>query len=138
MEQAAQAAELGDVPVGAVIVLADGRWVEGRNEKEFRRDATAHAEMLALRAAAALTGQWRLTGAIAYVTKEPCVMCAGAMVGARIERLVFGCRDPKGGAAGSVVDVATNAALNHRVTVSAGLLEVETAMQLRAFFSQRR
>ena len=134
---AASAAEAGDVPIGAVLTCA-GRVFEARNEKEARPDPTAHAEILAIRAAAAALGVWRLPEATLYVTKEPCVMCAGAIVAARIERLVFGCRDPKGGAAGSVVDVFGSAAVNHRVTVEAGLLEAETAAQLRAFFAARR
>lgn len=132
------AAEHGDVPIGAVLVLADGRIIESCNEKELRRDATAHAEMLALRAAAQLAGAWRLGGATIYVTKEPCVMCAGALVAARIERLVFGCRDPKGGAAGSVIDLVNHPALNHRIDVRGGVLESETARQLQTFFAAKR
>ncbi len=138
IELADAAAEHGDVPIGAVLVLADGRVVEACNEKELRNDATAHAEMLALRAAARLAGAWRLHGATVYVTKEPCVMCAGALVAARIGRLVFGCRDPKGGAAGSVLDVVAHPALNHRIEVLAGVLEPETAKQLQAFFAAKR
>ena len=125
------------MPVGAVLV-AGGRVFFARNEKERRPDPTAHAEILALRSAAATLGTWRLPAATLYVTKEPCVMCAGAIVAARIERLVFGCRDPKGGAAGSAVDVFGSAAVNHRVRVEPGLLEAEAAAQLRAFFARRR
>jgi tRNA(adenine34) deaminase len=137
VELAASAAAAGDVPIGAVLVCGE-RTFEARNEKESRADPTAHAEVLAIRAAAAALGVWRLPAATLYVTKEPCAMCAGAIVAARIERLVFGCRDPKGGAAGSVIDVFGSAAVNHRVAVEAGLLEAETAAQLRAFFAERR
>jgi tRNA(adenine34) deaminase len=138
IELAGAAAACGDVPIGAVLELADGRTVEASNEKELRNDATAHAEMLALRAAAQLTGAWRLHGATVYVTKEPCVMCAGALVAARIERLVFGCFDPKGGAAGSVLDLVAHPALNHRIVVHGGVLEAETAGQLQRFFAAKR
>jgi len=137
VELAAGAAAAGDVPIGAVLVCGE-RVFEACNEKELRPDPTAHAEVLAIRAAAAALGVWRLPAATLYVTKEPCAMCAGAMVAARIERLVFGCRDPKGGAAGSVIDVFGSAAVNHRVEVEAGLLEEETSAQLRAFFAARR
>ncbi|GAC1395529.1 MAG: hypothetical protein NVS2B8_19740 [Vulcanimicrobiaceae bacterium] len=137
MRLADDAAADGDVPIGAVLVVA-GRTFFARNEKERRPDPTAHAEILALRAAAATLGSWRLSGATLYVTKEPCAMCAGALVAARVARVVYGCRDPKGGAAGSVIDVFASAAVNHRVEVVAGVLEAETAAQLRAFFARRR
>ena len=137
MALADDAAAGGDVPIGAVLV-ARGRTFFARNEKERRPDPTAHAEVLAIRSAAATLGVWRLAGATLYVTKEPCAMCAGAIVAARIARLVFGCRDPKGGAAGSVLDVFGSQAANHRVSVEAGVLEAETAAQLRAFFGGRR
>ncbi len=137
MELAAQAQAAGDVPIGAVLVCGDLR-IEAKNEKESRPDATAHAEMLVLQAAARALSAWRLSEATVYVTKEPCVMCAGAMVAARIKRLVFGCADPKGGAAGSVVDVVRNPALNHRIDVRPGVLEAETAEQLQTFFRERR
>ena len=137
MELAAQAEAAGDVPIGAVLV--SGEFVlEAKNEKEARPDATAHAEMLVLQAAARAVHAWRLADATVYVTKEPCVMCAGAMVAARIRRLVYGCRDPKGGAAGSVLDVVTHPALNHRMDVTPGVLEAETAAQLQGFFRKRR
>ena len=138
IEIAERAAAAGDVPVGAVLVLDDAVAVEAWNEKERRPDPTAHAEILALRAAAARLGAWRLSGATLYVTKEPCVMCAGAIVAARIRRLVFGCRDPKGGAAGSVFDLVRSERLNHRVAVSEGILAEETARQLRAYFAAKR
>ncbi len=137
LELAAEAARAGDVPIGAVL-LAGGRTFEARNEKESRPDPTAHAEILAIRAAAAALGVWRLPAATLYVTKEPCTMCAGALVAARVERVVFGCRDPKGGAAGGAIDVLASSAVNHRVAVTAGVLEAETAEQLRAFFGARR
>ena len=137
IELAAQAEATGDVPIGAVLVSGD-LVVEAKNEKEQRPDATAHAEMLALQEASRRQGAWRLSDATLYVTKEPCVMCAGAMVAARIARLVYGCRDPKGGAAGSVVDVVANPALNHCIEVTAGVLEAETAAQLQGFFRRRR
>jgi tRNA(adenine34) deaminase len=137
LELADEAARAGEVPVGAVL-LCGGRTFEGRNEKERRPDPTAHAEILAIRAAAEALGVWRLPKATLYVTKEPCAMCAGAIVAARVERVVFGCRDPKGGAAGSVIDVFASEAANHRVEVVAGILRDETAEQLRAFFAERR
>jgi tRNA(adenine34) deaminase len=132
-----EAALEGDVPVGAVLVVS-GRVFYARNEKERRPDPTAHAEILVLRSAAATLGTWRLNSATLFVTKEPCVMCAGAIVAARVARLVFGAPDPKGGAAGSVIDVFASAAANHGVRVTAGVLESEAAAQLRAFFAQRR
>jgi tRNA(adenine34) deaminase len=137
LELGREAERAGDVPIGAVLVIA-GRAFEAHNEKERRPDPTAHAEMLAIRAAAGALGVWRLTGGTLYVTKEPCAMCAGAIVAARLDRVVFGCRDPKGGAAGSVIDVFASAAVNHSVAVTAGVLEAETAEQLRAFFQARR
>jgi tRNA(adenine34) deaminase len=137
LELAAEAETSGDVPIGAV--LASGALiVETKNEKELRGDATAHAEMLALQQAASQLKAWRLPDATIYVTKEPCVMCAGAMVAARIKRLVYGCKDPKGGADGSVVDIIRNPELNHRIEVTSGVLEDETAAQLQAFFKKRR
>lgn len=137
MRLADDAAADGDVPIGAVLHVA-GRTFFARNEKERRPDPTAHAEILALRSAAATLGVWRLAGAVLYVTKEPCAMCAGALVAARVARVVFGCRDPKAGAAGSVIDVFASEAANHRVAVVAGVLEAETSAQLRAFFARRR
>jgi len=134
---ASEAERLGDVPIGAVLVVGE-RNFEASNEKERRADPTAHAEILAIRAAASALGAWRLGGSTLYVTKEPCTMCAGAIVAARIERLVFGCRDPKGGSAGSVIDVFSSEAVNHRVAVTSGVLEAQTADQLRAFFARRR
>ena len=136
MELAAQAEAAGEVPIGAVWTR-DCERVEAQNEKERRSDPTAHAEIVALREAGRRLASWR-TGGTLYVTKEPCAMCAGAIVAARIERLVYGCRDPKAGAAGSVIDVFESQAVNHRVEVIGGVLADETAAQLRAFFSRRR
>jgi tRNA(adenine34) deaminase len=133
---AQEAASAGEVPIGAVLV-AGGRVFEARNEKERRPDPTAHAEILAIRAAAQALRTWRIGGTL-YVTKEPCSMCAGAIAGARIERLVFGCVDPKGGAAGGVIDVLGSPAVNHRVIVTSGVLQAETARQLRDYFRAKR
>lgn len=137
MELAAQAEKVGDVPIGAVLVSGD-LVLEAKNEKESRPDATAHAEMLLLQQAARKLHAWRLSDATIYVTKEPCVMCAGAMVAARIKRLVYGCADPKAGAAGSVLDVVRHPSLNHRMEVTPGVLAGETAAQLQEFFRKRR
>lgn len=136
MELAAEATAAGDVPIGAIL-LVDGQTFAGKNEKERDGDPTAHAEMLAIRLAAAALGRWRVGGTL-YVTKEPCPMCAGAIAAARIERLVFGCRDPKGGAVGSVIDILRSAAVNHHVEIVDGVLREETAQQLRDFFAERR
>ena len=137
IELAEEAARAGDVPIGAILVCGDQTF-EARNEKETRPDPTAHAELLAIRKAAEALQVWRLPNATLYVTKEPCAMCAGAIVAARVERLVFGCRDPKGGAAGSVIDVFASEAVNHRVEVRGGVLETGTSEQLRKFFASRR
>ena len=132
-----RACEQGDVPIGAVLSVGD-LIVEAVNEKELRPDPTAHAEILVLREAARLLGRWRLTGATLYVTKEPCVMCAGAMVSARIDRLAYGCDDPKGGAAGGVLDLVRHPQLNHQISVTRGVLAEQAAEQLRKFFAMRR
>lgn len=139
LEEAAQTASTDDVPVGAVIVDASGTVIgTGRNEREARHDPTAHAEVVALRAAAERLGTWRLDGCVLVVTLEPCVMCAGAILASRIERVVFGAWDEKAGAGGSVVDVLRERRLPHRVEVVAGVLADEAEAQLRAFFSARR
>ena len=137
LELAEQAARAGDVPIGAVLVSGDVV-LEAKNEKESRRDATAHAEMLVLREAAQRLGAWRLADATLYVTKEPCLMCAGAMIAARIKRLVYGARDPKGGADGGAFDVLRSPRTNHRLEVTEGVLEAEAAAQLQAFFREKR
>jgi tRNA(adenine34) deaminase len=138
MELAAIAEQHGDVPVGAVLVRDGEIAAVGFNQKEANHDPTAHAEIVALRQAAARTGGWRLSGATLYVTKEPCVMCAAACVAARIDRIVYACPDPKGGGAGSLMDVTHDQRLNHQVTVERGLMEEEAAQMLRAFFQKKR
>ncbi len=135
---ARQAEAAGEVPVGAVLVK-DGMAVgSGWNRPIGAHDPTAHAEILALRAAAAALGNYRLTGTTLYVTLEPCAMCAGALVHARVERLVYGAADPKAGAAGSLMDLARHAALNHRLAVAGGVLAEESSSLLKAFFASRR
>ncbi|MFS0731150.1 nucleoside deaminase [Curtobacterium sp. 1P10AnD] len=129
----------GDVPVGAVVVDAGGVVVAtGRNEREARQDPTAHAKVLALRAAAEVTGDWHLATHTLVVTLEPCVMCAGAVLAARVPRVVFGAWDPKAGATGSVYDVARDRRLPHRSEVVGGVLEVPCAALLDDFFAARR
>ena len=138
LEQARLAEAHGDVPIGAAI-LRDGELLAAAgNERELRRDPTAHAEVLAIRAAAAALGGWRLPGTTLYVTLEPCAMCAGAIVLARIPTVVIGTADPKAGAAGSVLDILAEPALNHRPQVIAGVREEECAALLRNFFASRR
>src|SRR5512137_487544 len=135
---AAEAGAAGEVPVGAVAVF-EGRVVgRGRNAREGARDPTAHAELLAIQEAARALGRWRLTGVTVYVTLEPCAMCAGAMVLARVDRLVYGAADPKAGAVGSLMDLAADPRLNHRFPVERGVLADECGEQLRAFFRLRR
>ncbi len=138
IEQARQAEARGDVPVGAVIARDGEPIAAAGNDREGRRDPTAHAELLAIRAAAEALGGWRLPGTTLYVTLEPCSMCAGAIVLARIPAVVYGAPDPKAGAAGSVLDVLGEPALNHRPEVRGGLRERECADLLRAFFAARR
>jgi tRNA(adenine34) deaminase len=136
--EARRAAEQGEVPVGAVLVLG-GEIVASRgNERDRRNDPTAHAEMLVLRDAAAIAGGWRLSEATLYVTLEPCAMCAGAIVLARIKRLVWGADDPKAGAAGSIFNIVEHPALNHNPEVCAGIMEAESSQVLRDFFAARR
>ena len=138
LERARHAEAHGDVPIGAAI-LRDGEPLAlACNERELRHDPTAHAELLAIRAAAAALGGWRLPDTVLYVTLEPCAMCAGAIVLARIPTVVFGASDPKAGAAGSVLDVLAEPALNHRPEVISGVRETECATLLRAFFAARR
>jgi len=138
LDQAHLAFDEGEVPVGAVVAL-DGQLIAaGRNGKERLRDPTAHAEVLALRQAAERLGRWRLSGCSLLVTLEPCAMCMGAAVSARIERLVFGCADPKAGAACSLFRLGEDARLNHRFAVEGGLLADEAAELLRTFFRRRR
>lgn len=138
LAEAREAAGAGEVPIGAVAVL-EGQIV-GRGQNRVIRDMepTAHAEIIAMRAAATALGNYRLTGCELYVTLEPCAMCAGAMVHARLARLVYGARDPKAGAAGSVLEVLNHPRLNHQMEVKPGVLEDESAALLREFFRQRR
>ena len=138
IEEARRAERHGDVPIGAAVFRDGELLARAGNERELRRDPTAHAEVLAIRAAAELLGGWRLPGTILYVTLEPCAMCAGAIVLARIPTLVFGTADPKAGAAGSVLDVLAEPALNHRPEVVAGVREEECAALLHGFFASRR
>jgi tRNA(adenine34) deaminase len=139
LAEAAAALATGDVPVGAVVVDPSGAVVgRGRNEREATGDPTAHAEVLALRAASAALGRWRLDDCTLVVTLEPCTMCAGAVVLARVPRLVFGAWDPKAGAAGSVRDVVRDGRLNHRVEVVAGVRAEECGELLRSFFGPIR
>lgn len=138
LREAERALEHDDVPVGALIVH-DGEVIAAtHNERELRADPTAHAELLALRAAAEHLGSWRVLDSVLYVTLEPCAMCAGAIVLARVPRVVFATTDPKAGAAGSVMNVLDAPALNHRPECSGGLLADESAAMLRAFFASRR
>ncbi len=138
LREAQRAQEHGDVPIGAVVVHEGEVIGSGRNERELREDPTAHAEVLALREAARALGSWRVLDAVLYVTLEPCAMCAGAIVLARVPRVVFGTRDPKAGAAGSVLDVLAEPRLNHRPEVAGGLLADECAALLTSFFAGRR
>jgi tRNA(adenine34) deaminase len=138
IELAHEAEGHGDVPIGAVVARGGRPLAAAGNERELRRDPTAHAEILAIRAAAEALGGWRLPGTTLYVTLEPCAMCAGAIVLARIPKVVFGASDPKAGAAGSVLDVLREPTLNHRPQVKGGVMEEECAALLRDFFATRR
>jgi tRNA(adenine34) deaminase len=138
LREAERALEHEDVPIGAVIVR-DGEVIGlGHNERELRADPTAHAELIALREAAQRLGSWRVLESVMYVTLEPCAMCAGAIVLARVPRVVFGTTDPKAGAAGSILNVLDVPQLNHRPQVESGLLAGEAADLLRSFFAPRR
>jgi tRNA(adenine34) deaminase len=138
LREAERALEHDDVPIGAVIVR-DGEVIgAGHNERELRSDPTAHAEMIALREAARALGSWRVLESVMYVTLEPCAMCAGAIVLARVPRVIYGTADPKAGAAGSVLDVLGEPRLNHRPAVAGGLLAEECAALLQGFFGSRR
>ncbi|AUX41518.1 adenosine deaminase [Sorangium cellulosum] len=139
LAEAQAAAAVEDVPVGAVIVGADGAVLaRGRNRREIDQDPTGHAEIDALRAAARRLGRWRLEGATVYATLEPCPMCAGALVNARIARLVYGCPDPKAGAVDTLFAIGRDSRLNHRFAVTSGVLADESAALLRAFFAKLR
>jgi tRNA(adenine34) deaminase len=138
LAEAKRAASHDDVPIGAVVARGDEPIAAAGNERELRADPTAHAEVLALRAAAAAFGGWRIADSVLYVTLEPCAMCAGAIVLARVPRVVYGATDPKAGAAGSVLDVLAEPRLNHRPAVTAGVLAQESAALLADFFAGRR
>jgi len=138
LREAEAALETEDVPVGAVIVHEGHIIGRGRNQRELLQDPTAHAEMIAITAAAEALRCWRLIGCTLYVTLEPCTMCAGAMVNARIDRVVFGAVDPKAGACGSVYNVVEDARLNHRVQLTSGVLVQQCGDLLREFFARQR
>jgi tRNA(adenine34) deaminase len=138
LREAERALEHDDVPIGAIVVHEGEVIGLGHNERELRADPTAHAELIALREAARRLGTWRILEAVMYVTLEPCAMCAGAIVLARVPRVVFGTADPKAGAAGSVLNVLDVPQLNHRPQVESGLLAEEAALLLRSFFGSRR
>jgi tRNA(adenine34) deaminase len=139
LAEAQLAVQTGDVPVGAVVVDEQGDVLgRGRNDREASGDPTGHAEVLALRAAAARLGAWRLTGCTLVVTLEPCAMCAGAAVLARVDRIVFGAYDAKAGAVGSVWDIPRDPRLNHRPEVVPGVLAAESTALLDGFFARRR
>jgi len=138
IREAEAALEHGDVPIGAVVVHGGEVIGAGHNERELRQDPTAHAELLALREASRALGSWRVLDTMLYGTLEPCTMCAGAIVLARVPRVVYGTADPKAGAAGSVLDVLAQPRLNHRPVVAGGLLAAECAALLTDFFGSRR
>ncbi len=138
LEQAQIAEENGDVPIGAIIVFENQIIGKAYNQREQLQDPTAHAEIIALTQAAAFVENWRLHGCTMYVTLEPCPMCAGALVLARIDRLVYGCDDPKTGACGSLYNIVGDKRLNHRPAVTKGVLEDECGQLLRSFFEKKR
>jgi tRNA(adenine34) deaminase len=138
LAEAEKAAAHGDVPIGAVVSRDGEPLAAAGNERELLGDPTAHAEVLAISEAARKLGRWRLTGCDIHVTLEPCAMCAGAIVLARLDRVVYAADDPKAGAAGSVLDVLAEPALNHRPKVESGLMATEASALLRTFFSDRR
>ena len=138
LRQAQKASETSEVPVGAVVVREGKIIGRAHNQVELLKDATAHAEMLALTQAEAAVGDWRLTDCDLYVTKEPCAMCAGALVHTRVRRVIFGCADPVGGAAGSVINLLQMAGFNHRCDVVSGVLQDECVAILQNFFRKRR
>jgi len=138
LAEAADARAKGEVPIGAVIVLDGAIIGRGHNLRETGEDPTAHAEMLAIRQAAEAIGHWRLLETTLYVTLEPCVMCMGALILARIPRLVFGCRDPRAGACGSIYDFSRDERFNHRVAISEGILADECSELVRSFFMDLR
>ena len=138
LEEAARATELGEVPIAALVVQGDRILAQTHNYRELWQDPTAHAEIIAIRAAATTLGSWRLLDTTLYVTLEPCTMCIGAIILARIPRIVFGARDPKAGACGSVFNLSSEPKLNHRVSVTGGVLEQESQALLQKFFRELR
>lgn len=138
LAEAEAAAAKGEIPIGAVIVRAGELVASGHNLRETERDPTGHAEIVAIRRAAERLGAWRLTGATLYVTIEPCAMCAGALVLARIERLVYGAADPKAGACGTLWNLVQDPRLNHRLAVTAGVMEDECRAVIQGFFRRLR
>ena len=138
LAEARNAGEEGDVPVGAVVVAGGKVVASAGNRREATGDPTAHAEVIALREAAVALGTWRLSGATLYVTLEPCPMCAGALVAARVGRLVFACADPKAGACGSLYNLCADPRLNHELEVVAGVREAEASQLLSGWFAERR
>ena len=138
LREANKAADRGEVPIGAVVVRDDAVLGRGFNFREARRDPVAHAEIIAIRRAARKEVSWRLSGATIYITLEPCIMCMGAILLARIDRVVFGCHDPKGGAAGSLYDLSDDRRLNHRVVLTSCIRETECAAILSDFFAGLR
>lgn len=138
LAEAGEALVHGEVPVGCVAVSEGEVIARGFNRRETASDPTAHAEMIVLREAARKLGRWRLSGVTLYVTLEPCAMCAGAMILSRIDRLVYGCEDPKAGAGGSVFDILREPRLNHRIEVASGVLREECGSLLKDFFARRR
>ncbi len=138
LEEARLAAAAGEVPIGAVLVVGDSVIARAHNRREVWQDPTAHAELIAIREASAQLRSWRLTGGVLYVTMEPCSMCIGAAILARVERVVYGVKDPKGGACGSVVDIPAARGLNHRVDVVGGVMEQESRQLLQEFFRNLR
>lgn len=138
LKEAETAFREGEVPVGAVLVREGNMIGSAHNLREYTRDPSAHAEILVLRAGTKNADSWRLSGATLYVTKEPCIMCAGAIVNARIARLVYGCRDPKAGGVDSLYRILGDARLNHQTDVTSGVCEDECALLLKSFFQERR
>jgi tRNA(adenine34) deaminase len=138
LEEATKAAEMGEIPIGAVIVKDGEIIARGHNETESQKDPTAHAEMIAIRNAAKALGGWRLTGCEMYVTVEPCAMCAGAIVWARIDKLHIGTMDPKGGGCGSIFNIPQEERLNHFVTIETGVMQEECSRIMKDFFKELR
>jgi len=137
--EAEKAGKKGEVPVGAIIIDSQGKVVaRGHNLRESKNDPTAHAERVASRKASKKNGSWRLAGCTIFVTLEPCPMCAGALVNSRIKRVVFGCRDPKAGSCGTLMDITSDSRLNHRVEAVSGVLEEKCSKILKDFFKSRR